>query len=119
MGRGLSGLMQKILVTIWQRKGIIFVSDLLLLLWGPELAGGRQPFSRNTVGADEYVKNHVVLSRSINRLRRRGLLRVFKDAGGGQGTIAALTSLGEEWGRWLEFSAKQVEGAELAQKKAN
>ncbi|MCX5887936.1 MAG: hypothetical protein NTY36_00620 [Deltaproteobacteria bacterium] len=96
MGRGLSGLQKDILRLAQDSQGIR-VRDLLEKLWGwpaqPWKDG--QVFDKATIGAQEYNRGHATLSRTIERLRQRSLIRIFKDVTR-YGTMISLTSAGIE-----------------------
>jgi hypothetical protein len=113
VGKGLSPLQMEILTLSWRRKGMVFVSDILSSLWPTAEGNGSQPFSRSNVGAEGYGQVHSSLSRSIERLRLRGLTRTFKDVAGTPGTIIALTAFGRQAAQEIaEAEREEEEGAE-------
>lgn len=105
MAKGLSVLQGQILILILQRGGMVFVADILKSMWGRGEEKIGQSFSRRTLGTERYGQIHASLSRSIERLRLRGLVRIFKDVAGGAGTIIALTGYGGKMAKWLEYRA--------------
>lgn len=101
MGRGLSKL-QKDIVHLAQDAQGIRVRDILEKLWGWEGKPWKdgQVFDRSSIGKREYNRGHSTLSRTLERLRQRGLIRVFKDITL-YGTLVALTSAGSELARGM------------------
>jgi hypothetical protein len=104
MARGLSSLQINILGLLHHSRGMVRVADILRALWGwqakpgKERYDGGQVFTRSGIGAEEYDRIHATLSRSLERLRQRGLIRVFKDVTGA-GTVVGLTDGGTEVAR--------------------
>ena len=96
MGRGLSKLQKDILHLAQDSQGIR-VRDILEKLWGWEGKPWKdgQVFDRASIGKREYNRGHAILSRTLERLRQRGLIRVFKDVTS-YGTMVGLTSAGSE-----------------------
>lgn len=94
MGKGLSYLQEQILILALRRGGMVFVGDILNSLWGPVGENDVQTFSLSNVEAGEYGQIHATLSRSVERLRLRGLTETYKNVTGGVGTIVALTADG-------------------------
>ena len=98
MGRGLSLLQMGILRLTLDRGGMLRVRDILEARWlwkpqaGKEQYDGGQVFDRASIGAQEYSKAHSTLSRTLGRLRKRGLIQVYKSK---YGTAIGLTSAGE------------------------
>lgn len=108
MGKGLSPLQREILILAVRAGGLILVADILNSLWGPAGEDDSQPFSRGSVGAGDYGQIHSTLSRSLERLRLRGLTRTFKDVAGAVGTIIILTA----FGRQVAHEIAEAEGEE-------
>lgn len=99
MSRGLSTLQQEIISWAWNQGAAILVSEIISNLWQ---ARADFTFSRDAVSPAEYEKTHITISRSIERLRRRGLTRTFKDVTGAPGTLVYLTDAGIEVAQELE-----------------
>ena len=102
MGRGLSSLQEQILSLAWEREqdertrgvwehpaggGILFPQDILVRLWQWPITYGRWTgdgravwkghgwhFQPSSIGERAYQAAVVVLSRSLKRLRARGLV---------------------------------------------
>jgi hypothetical protein len=98
MGRGLSQLQMGILRLALDRGGMVRVRDILEALWawkpkpGKEGHNGGPAFSRGSIGAEKYSRVHSTLSRTLARLRKRGLVQVYKSE---YGTAIGLTTAGE------------------------
>jgi hypothetical protein len=104
VGRGFSTIQIEIMGLLLHSRGMLRVADILKALWGwqakpgKERCDGGQVFTRSGIGAEEYDRAHATLSRSLERLRQRGLIRVFKDVTGA-GTAVILTVAGVEVAR--------------------
>lgn len=94
MAKGLSFLQEQILILALRRGGLILVADILSSLWPTAEGDGSQPFSRRTAGSGEYGQIHATLSRSVERLRLRGLTKTYKDVTRAAGTIVGLSASG-------------------------
>jgi hypothetical protein len=101
MAPGLSELQRQILVVAWSYGGAVLVANIIEVIKGPR-------FSREMVTPAEYEGTHVSISRSVERLRRRGLVRIFKDVTRAPGTLVYLTSEGIAEAEFL----RQEEAAE-------
>jgi hypothetical protein len=76
MGRGLGRQENKILSLIWEKwSGAATISEIVRNLQGPG-------FSPTTAGKAQYNGVYASLSRIVSNLHKRGLLRIFKEAGG-------------------------------------
>jgi hypothetical protein len=92
MGRGLGKLQSDILCLLLD-KGILRVRVILSQLfgWRGKAWKDGQIFSQAFIGEEEYRLRHASLSRSLERLRQRGLVEIFKS---GYGTAIGLTNAG-------------------------
>ena len=111
MGKGLSFLQEQILILALHRGGMVSVADILNSLWEPAGENGTQTFSRSGVGPGDYGQIHSTLSRSVERLRLRGLTRTFKDVSGSVGTIIALTAFGRQVAQEIAEAEEEEEEA--------
>jgi hypothetical protein len=93
---------QKILVAAYERKFLSF-EDILNLLWGfePQEWGSR----KTSVGESQYRAAYSSLSRSLDRLWRRGLVKIWKNITG-RGTGITLTSAGKNLARSILADAE-------------
>lgn len=111
MAKGLSFLQEQILILALRRGGLVFVGDILNSLWPTAGENGAQIFSRSNVGVEEYGQVHSSLSRSIERLRLRGLTRTYKDVTGAAGTIVSLTAFGRQAAQEIAAAEREEEEA--------
>jgi hypothetical protein len=100
---GLSQLQRQILILAGDHGGAVLVAGLIEGIKGPG-------FSRETVTPPEYEKTHVSISRSLERLRMRGLLRIFKDVMRTPGTLVYLTDAGRSEAEFLRQEEEAAEG---------
>lgn len=73
MGRGISELQQGILLGCLE-NGFLSTQDILSWWWGWEHA----EWGAKKAGSDEYNAAYASLSRSLDRLWRRGLVTIWK-----------------------------------------
>jgi hypothetical protein len=106
MGRGLGDLQKGILSLLLARGPLLRVRVLLsqLLDW-PGIPGDSRVFDRVTIG-EKYNSGYATMSRSLERLRRRGMVQVYRNIRG-VGRVAGLTRLGIEMARNLDKSVKR------------
>jgi hypothetical protein len=94
MGKGLSGPQRQILILLWEEYGgAALVSQIIEAREGPN-------FSPAKVGKVKYNQTHSSLSRTLERLRQREMLRIFKEIIG-NATAIILTDEGYEVAREL------------------
>ena len=75
MGRGISDL-QKYILSLLIENNFLSFQELLCLMWGWEPAEWGS--KKATVGEREYNAAYASLSRSLDRLWRRGLVIIWK-----------------------------------------
>jgi len=91
MSRGISDL-QKGILLLCQEKGFLLTQDILGWWWGWEpMEWGSK---KATVGESEYRAAYASLSRTLDRLWRRGLVKIWKSITG-PGTGITLTPQGQ------------------------
>jgi hypothetical protein len=100
MGKGISFLQEQILGWAWEVGGSVLMTDIVQSWW--RLRDGSGPFNRPIVGEREYNQVYASISRSIERLRLRGLIRVFKETTGPPVILVFLTDAGVEVAQRLE-----------------
>lgn len=87
----LSFLQETILGLALEDGGHALLADIAEFWW--RVRGGSGSFSRADVGEKEYNRIYVSVSRSIERLRLKNLIRVFKEITGNM-TLILLTDSG-------------------------
>lgn len=90
MSRGISDL-QKGILLLGLQKGFLLTQDILCWWWGWEPA----EWGAKNAGSHQYNAAHASLSRSLDRLWRRGLVTIWKSITG-SATGVTLTSHGQE-----------------------
>jgi hypothetical protein len=86
---------------------------ILEALWGWQAKSGKesgQVFDRASIGRAKYGQTHATLSCSLERLRQRGLIRIFKDVTR-YGTLAGLTTFGTQVAKELAEAEREEEEA--------
>jgi hypothetical protein len=110
MSKGLGQLQRSILRLTLDYGGMVRTGDLLKVLWGWQTKPGKdqydggQVFDRASIGVQEYSRAHSSLSCSLERLRQRGLVQVYKS---GYGTAVGLTSAGEKEARGIHWEGEE------------
>jgi len=90
MSRGISDLQKGILLGCLE-KGFLSTQDILCWWWGWEPA----EWGAKKAGSHQYNAAHASLSRSLDRLWRRGLVTIWKSITG-SATAVTLTPHGQE-----------------------
>ncbi len=96
MSRGL-GVLQKGILRLLLNRGPLLRARVLLsqLLGWQGRPGDNQVFDRGSIGKEAYNSGHASLSRSLERMRRRGLVQVYKNVSG-YGRVVGLTTIGRQ-----------------------
>ena len=91
MGRGISALQRVILAHLIENNFLTF-QDLLCLVWGWEPADWGS--KKATIGEGQYNAAYASMSRTLDRLWRRGLVTIWKSITC-PGTGVSLTAQGQ------------------------
>ena len=104
MGRGISDLQRDILLLLIKNKFLSF-QEMLGLVWGWEPAEWGS--KKAAIGEAQYNAAYASMSRTLDRLWRRGLVKIWKNITG-PGTGVSLTAQGQALASSISSESKET-----------